>query len=120
MARPYRSGPIADLTWDNLGEPSEVTFSVVDIHGQPIPGVAVSIASDSGDYGGEATNENGFTRFDSGEPEVTGMKLNGVVVMRERMADWWINVLHLGGPESRGLRVRIVVKDRAALGLPAE
>lgn len=66
-----------------------------------MPGTVVRIDNNSGGNEGK-TNTRGFVRIDLGEPEVSGIDINGVRIMERH---WFAPTVW------EGLRVSIVVKD---------
>jgi hypothetical protein len=102
--RPYRDGPAAQLSWTTTGKPGQFECTVVDLDGNPMPGVFVHAHNDSGGQAGTTDNE-GVVRLSvsKGIDEIT---LNGIRV-------WGPRFFH--PPIDKGVLMTIVVKDPSAL-----
>jgi hypothetical protein len=115
LLRPYATHPAADTSWTDGGRKANVTVSIVDKDGQPLPaGVTVTVWTRDSEIT-DTTNASGFIDHPAGG-EMMALDLNGVRVV-QRASTGPLGALF--GPNiGWGLSVKVMVKDRAALGIP--
>jgi hypothetical protein len=98
--------PIAEVQVILGGRSMTAACEVRDVMGRPMTGVMVHVMNDSGG-GLEATDTNGVVVIELSEPEVTGVRLNGVLVYDRRQVP--INFVE------NGLQFRITVANTNAI-----
>jgi len=113
QCRSYESNNIAETSWLETGKPMVAVVTVSDQNGAPLAGVYVVVMNDSGGNG-ETTDAKGVATIQLGEGEFNGLNLNSIpVVSRPHSGSlpWSPSV-------SNGMQIKVVVKDKAAIGVP--
>ncbi len=112
QCRSYESNRIAEASWLETGKPMVALVTVSDQNGSPLAGVDVGIMNDSGGNS-ETTDAKGVATVQLGEGEFNGVQLNGKQVVNRPYS----GTLPGSPSVSHGMQIKIVVKDKAAIGV---
>ncbi len=106
-----RVGSSADVRWYEIGAPMTASCWVTDSGGNPMSDIKVHVVNNSG--GGIATTaSDGSARISLDEVEVNEICVNEVDVLNRPNANWRNNP-----SVANGLTIRIIIKDKRALGI---